>query len=87
MARDLGLRGKGAKDGVVTVEVAAKARAAREQAAREANPDFNASELQVDGSPGTTGLYLSTLWDEETRGAPKAWVKAFFGTFLIVSIG
>lgn len=78
VARDLGL-GEGGKRGVVTVEAAAKARAAREVAARGANPDFEDSDLQSNGSPGTTGLYLTTLWDENKGGAPKAWVKAFFG--------
>lgn len=80
VARDLGLRGKcGEKGGVVSVEVAAKARAARQVAAKEANPDFDDSEMQAMGSPGTTGLYLATLWDDKKEGAPKAWVKAFFG--------
>lgn len=45
----------------------------------KANPGFNASKAQMDGSPGTTALYLTTLWDDEADGAPKAWVKAFFG--------
>ena len=78
VAESLGLRGKDG-EGVVTVEAAAKARADRVKAAVETNPAFNASDLQAKGSPGTTGLYLTTLWDDEAGGAPKAWVKAFFG--------
>ncbi|SPO06285.1 uncharacterized protein DNG_08974 [Cephalotrichum gorgonifer] len=69
---------KGPKGGVVTAEIAAKARAARVKAAMEANPSFNSSKLQTDGSPGTTALYLTTLWDDKAEGAPKTWVKAFF---------
>lgn len=74
----LGEEGKGGER-VVTLETATKARAARVVDAMEANDRFNTSDLQVDGSPGTTGLYLTTLWDDEAAGAPKAWVKAFFG--------
>lgn len=81
VAENLGLKAEGDNEGVVTVGVAAKARAARVKDAMEVNPAFNASDLQVDGSPGTTGLYLTTLWDDEVGGAPKAWVKAFFGEY------
>jgi len=63
----------------ITVEVAAKARAARQIAAKKANPAFNASEAQLMGSPGTTALYLTTMWDEDAGAAPKAWVRSFFG--------
>ncbi|KAL4912939.1 Chloroperoxidase [Aspergillus aurantiobrunneus] len=66
------------EDMYVTVEAAAKARAARVQDAMRANPEFNHSENAISGSPGTTALYLTTLWDDEADGAPKAWVKAFF---------
>ncbi|KAB5539337.1 Peroxidase, family 2-domain-containing protein [Coniochaeta sp. 2T2.1] len=66
------------KDKYVTVEVAAKARAARVADAKRANPRFNVSANQQGGSPGTTGLYLLTLWDEKADAAPKSWVKAFF---------
>jgi hypothetical protein len=59
--------------------VAAKARAARVRDAMKVNKNFNASEAQMAGSPGTTGLYLTTLWDAEADAAPKAWIKAFFG--------
>lgn len=63
----------------VTVESAAKARAARVADAMKANPTFNASALEVMGSPGTTALWLTTLWDDSVEAAPKEWVKSFFG--------
>ncbi|BCS25206.1 peroxidase family protein [Aspergillus puulaauensis] len=66
------------KDKYVTVETAARARAARVEDAMRANPDFTNSKLAMEGSPGTTSLYLTTLWDYEADGAPKAWVRAFF---------
>jgi len=66
------------KDAYVTIEAAAKARAARVQDAMKANPQFNASEAQAQGSPGTTALYLTTMWDEDAGAAPKAWVRSFF---------
>ncbi|GAB1319428.1 hypothetical protein MFIFM68171_09638 [Madurella fahalii] len=65
-------------DKYVTVEAAAKARAARVQDAMRVNPTFNASANQMVGSPGTTALYLTTLWDDKADAAPKAWIKAFF---------
>ncbi|KAK2808578.1 hypothetical protein FQN50_004610 [Emmonsiellopsis sp. PD_5] len=81
VAQHLGLARHSAKfrkEKYITVEVAAKARAARQKIAMEANPQFNASEFQKQGSIGTTALYLTTLWDDKADAAPKAWVKAFF---------
>jgi len=66
-------------EGYVTIEAAAKARAARVEDAKRVNPKFNASAAQMRGSPGTTALYLATLWDEEGKGVPKRWVKAWMG--------
>lgn len=63
----------------VTVETAAKARLARVADAKKANPDFDASTLEIQGSPGTTALYLATLWDDSVGAAPKEWIKSFFG--------
>ena len=80
VARSLGLYDNGG-EGLVTVEVAAKARAARVRDAMAVNKGFNASANQIQGSPGTTALYLTTLWDAEKDGAPKKWVRAFFGEF------
>lgn len=64
----------------VTIEAAAKARAARVEDAKAANPTFNASTNEIMGSPGTTALYITTLWDEKEGAVPKSWIKAFFGT-------
>lgn len=66
----------------ITVEIAAKARAARVAEAKRVNPSFNASKNEIMGSPGTTGLYLLTMWDDNYGAAPKAWVKAFFGMLI-----
>lgn len=67
------------KEKHVTIESAAKARAARVKDAMAANPTFNASALQQIGSYGTTALYLSTVWNHEVNAAFKKDVKAFFG--------
>ena len=67
----------------VTIENAAKARAARVEDAMRVNPTFNASAAQQMGSPGTTALYLVTNWNDEAKAAPKSWVRAFFGKFLL----
>ncbi|KAH6838548.1 Chloroperoxidase [Chaetomium sp. MPI-CAGE-AT-0009] len=75
---DLYNTGPSEADKYVTVETAAKARAARVKDAMAANPNFNASVAQMMGSPGTTALYLTTLWDDEADAAPKAWIKPFF---------
>lgn len=66
-------------DKYVTVEAAARARAARVKDAMSVNPAFNASENQRSRSPRTTAQYLATLWDFEADGAPKEWVRVFFG--------
>ncbi|KAH6607035.1 hypothetical protein Trco_003348 [Trichoderma cornu-damae] len=63
----------------VTVEQAAKARAARVEDAKRANSRFNNSAAAIQGSPGTTALYLATLWDDDVDAAPKEWIKSFFG--------
>ncbi|KAL4999482.1 Chloroperoxidase [Aspergillus recurvatus] len=62
----------------VTVESAARARAARVQEAMRVNPAFNNSQGAMIGSPGTTALYLTTLWDDKAGAVPKSWVRAFF---------
>ncbi|KAJ5120897.1 Chloroperoxidase [Penicillium bovifimosum] len=79
-AKHLGLndnRGP-AKNRYITIEVAAKARAARVAEAMRVNPSFNNSANAMSGSPGTTALYLLTMWDYKVGAAPKAWVKPFF---------
>ncbi|KAH6654849.1 Chloroperoxidase [Truncatella angustata] len=62
----------------VTIESAAKARAARVAEAMRVNPTFNASQAQMIGSPGTTALYLRVLWDSSVNATHKDWVEAFF---------
>ena len=83
VAKDLGLDNIGwhHHDKFVTIEVAAKARYNREKVAVAENKWFNASESQMTGSPGTTALYLLTMWDDDEEAAPKSWVKSFFGKF------
>jgi hypothetical protein len=79
-ARRLGLRdGDPDPDGLLTVEVAGRARNSRVIDARAANPQFNDSMTRQQGSPGTTGLYLLTNWDDAAGAARKSWVKSFFG--------
>ncbi|CRG86549.1 hypothetical protein PISL3812_03557 [Talaromyces islandicus] len=80
VAEKLGLYefGDSEMDQYVTVETAAKARAARVADAKRINPTFNASANEKFGSPATTALYLTTLWDDEVGAAPKAWIRAFF---------
>ena len=71
--------GHSEKGKYVTVEIAAKAWAARVADAKRANPTFNASASEKMDSPGTTALYLTTLWDNAADAAPKSWIRAFFG--------
>jgi hypothetical protein len=87
MAERLGLYHTGGAEAnkYVTVETAAKARAARVKDAMRLNPTFNASAAEISGSPGTTALYLTTLWDANADAAPKAWIRAFFGMFYNVA--
>ncbi|KAL7942556.1 Chloroperoxidase [Trichoderma barbatum] len=79
-AKRLGLNnvGRDPMSKYVTVEQAAKARAARVADAMKANRKFNASDNEMQGSPGTTALYLVTLWDDTVGAVPKAWIKSFF---------
>lgn len=83
VAERLGLYeyGDSEKDQYVTVETAARARAARVADAKRINPTFNASANEITGSPGTTALYLTTLWDDKVGAVPKTWIRAFFGEF------
>lgn len=81
VANDLGLyeTGPAFEDKIVTIEAAAKARAARVKEAMRVNPQFNASTFQQSGSIGTTALYLTALWDFEVNATYKSWVRPFFG--------
>jgi hypothetical protein len=80
VAVNLGLYNTGPSEAekYVTVEVAAKARAARVKDAMAANPDFD-PRGQPAGSPGTSALYMTSLWDDEVGAVPKAWIRALFG--------
>ncbi|KAL7933041.1 Chloroperoxidase [Trichoderma chlorosporum] len=62
----------------VTMAQASAARVERVADAMKANPRFNASALEMMGSPGTTALYMVTLMDDTVGAAPKEWIKAFF---------
>ena len=64
---------------LVTVETAAKARAARVAQDMKINSHFDASPIEMVGTFGTTALYLLTLWDDSIGATYKTWVKAFFG--------
>ncbi|KAK3055150.1 hypothetical protein LTR09_003703 [Extremus antarcticus] len=77
VAANLGLNDISRGNAYVTVESAAKARAAREVEAKRVNPEFN-DTLSDFTTLGTAGLYLATLWDFDAKAAPKLWVKAFF---------
>jgi hypothetical protein len=46
--------------------------------AMAANPDFD-PRGQPAGSPGTSALYMTSLWDDEVGAVPKAWIRALFG--------
>lgn len=67
------------KSRLVTVELAAKARAARVAEAMQRNPQFNSSIAQQEGTFGTSALYLLTLWDDKINATHKLWVRSFFG--------
>jgi hypothetical protein len=83
VAKDLGLYkiGRSQEDKLVTIEVAAKARAARVKKAMKVNLQFNASAFEQAGSIGTTALYLAALWDDEVNATYKSWVRPFFGKY------
>ncbi|KAK9418810.1 putative Chloroperoxidase [Seiridium unicorne] len=63
---------------VITVETAAKARAARVKDAKTVNPAFNLTSAGLSGSYGESSVLLTALWDESAGGAPKDWVRVLF---------
>ena len=77
---DLYNTGPSEADKYVTIETAAKARAARVKDAMAANKDFDPAGQPV-GSPGTSALYMTSLWDDEAGAVPKVWIRALFGRF------
>ena len=71
--------GPGQPETYVTVEMVTRARATRIVEAQRVNPSFNASSNQMIGSPETTALYLTTLWDDDVGAVPKSWIRSWFG--------
>ncbi|KAH8682034.1 Chloroperoxidase [Xylariales sp. PMI_506] len=63
---------------VISIETAAKARAARVVDAGKVNPDFNFTNGQLQSSYGETSVMLATFYVSERGGAPKSWIKALF---------
>ena len=80
-SKALGLEefGSNKNDGYVTVEMAAKAHVARLKLASAVNPHFKGGKHEKTATLATTGLFLTTLWDHVAQGAPKEWVRVFFG--------
>ncbi|ETS82553.1 hypothetical protein PFICI_04429 [Pestalotiopsis fici W106-1] len=79
VAKSLSLYNLSGEGGLyITVEMAARARAARVADAIKANPTFNASENEQQGSPGTTALWLTTLWDHSLNKTHKDWTSSWF---------
>jgi hypothetical protein len=66
-------------DEVVSIEVAATARANRVTAAKVANPEFNLTDPLLQNSYFETSLYLVSLGDKVEGNAPTEWVKVLFG--------
>lgn len=64
---------------LLTVDVAARARAARIEDARRVNPNFTLTSSGLMGSYGETSVLLTTFWQAENAGAPKEWVRVLFG--------
>ncbi|KAF3007318.1 hypothetical protein E8E14_005570 [Neopestalotiopsis sp. 37M] len=79
VAKSLSLYNLSGEGGLyITVGMAARARAARVADAMKANPTFNASANEQMGSPGTTGLWLTTLWDHSLNKTHKDWTSSWF---------
>lgn len=64
---------------IITVETAARARAARVKDAKLINPVFNLTDAGLTGSYGETSVLLTAFWNEDAGGAPKEWVRVLFG--------
>lgn len=72
----------GDKD-IIDLSTAARARAARLQAARAANPKFTFEEKDARASFIETALYLSVMKDPTKDGARRDWVETLFGKQLL----
>lgn len=64
---------------VITVETAARARAARVKDAKLVNPGFNLTAAGAAGSIGETSVLLTAFWDKSAGGVPKDYVRVLFG--------
>lgn len=69
-------------ESTISIPTAAKARAARLQAAAAANPDFSLDANGVQFSFIETALYLSIFGNLVDGNANTEWVKVLFGKFL-----
>ncbi|KAH8203546.1 hypothetical protein TruAng_002294 [Truncatella angustata] len=63
---------------VITVEIAARARAARVRDAKLVNPKFNLTDAGSSGSIGETSVLLTAFWDPNQGGVPKDYVRVLF---------
>lgn len=68
-------------ESTISIPTAAKARAARLQAAAAANPDFSLNADGVQFSFIETALYLSIFGNLVDGNANTEWVKVLFGKF------
>lgn len=64
---------------VITVETAAKARAARVRDAKVLNSDFSLPDQS--GSIGETSVFLTAFWDKNAGGVPKDYARVLFGEY------
>lgn len=62
---------------VITVETAARARAARVKDAQLVNPAFNLTSQT--GSIGETSVFLTAFWNATAGGVPKDYARVLFG--------
>ncbi|KAK8119806.1 uncharacterized protein PG998_004432 [Apiospora kogelbergensis] len=63
---------------VISIEMAARARADRVATASKTNPDFNLTEAQVSTTYAESGLYLLAFGDKTNGNARTDWVRSFF---------
>ncbi|KAF2993640.1 hypothetical protein E8E14_000196 [Neopestalotiopsis sp. 37M] len=63
---------------VITVEIAARARAARVRDAKLINPGFNLTAAGLSGSLGETSVFLTAFWNETAGGVPKDYARVLF---------
>lgn len=63
---------------VITVEIAARARAARVRDAKLINPGFNLTAAGLSGSLGETSVFLTAFWNSTAGGVPKDYARVLF---------